>query len=77
MIIQVGGVNISKKKAKKKNSVLSEKDLLKMEIAKELGILDKVESEGWGSLSNADCGRVGGMMRKRLQEQKLKKCESE
>jgi len=39
-----------------------------MEIAKELGILDKVESGGWGSLSNADCGRVGGIMRKRLSD---------
>jgi len=59
---------ISKKKARKKNSVLSDRDLLKMEIAKDLGILDKVERDGWGSLSNADCGRVGGIMRKRLQQ---------
>lgn len=39
-----------------------------MEIAKELGIWEQVEREGWQSLSNATCGRVGGIMRKRLQK---------
>ncbi len=37
-----------------------------MEIAKELGIWEQVENEGWASLSNAACGRVGGIMSKRL-----------
>jgi len=55
---------------KKKPKVLTEKDLLKMEIARELGIWDRVEKEGWGSLSNAECGRVGGIMKKRLKEMK-------
>ena len=41
-----------------------------MEIAKEMGIWEQVETDGWQSLSNATCGRVGGIMRKRLQEQK-------
>lgn len=56
---------ISKKK-KKKPAVLTEKDLLKIEIAKELGIWEQVEREGWDSLSNAVCGRVGGIMSRRL-----------
>jgi hypothetical protein len=56
-------------KKKKKNKVLTEKDLLKMEIAREMGIWDQVEKEGWDSLSNAVCGKVGGMMSKRLKEQ--------
>ncbi|MDD2510352.1 MAG: small, acid-soluble spore protein, alpha/beta type [Syntrophomonas sp.] len=47
---------------------MSEKDLLKIEIAKELGIWEQVEKEGWDSLSNATCGRVGGLMSKRLRE---------
>ena len=41
-----------------------------MEIAKEMGIWEQVENAGWQSLSNATCGRVGGIMRKRLQEHK-------
>lgn len=59
--------------AKKKPKVLTEKDLLKIEIARELGIWDRVEKDGWGSLSNAECGRVGGIMRKRLKELNQKK----
>ncbi len=47
---------------------MSEKDLLKIEIAKELGIWEQVEKEGWDSLSNATCGRVGGLMSKRLRK---------
>jgi len=58
-------------KKKKKNKPLTEQDMLKIEIAKELGIWEQVENEGWGSLSNATCGRLGGIMRKRLKEQGL------
>jgi len=46
-----------------------------MEIAKELGIWEQVESDGWESLTNAACGRVGGIMRKRLQDQRLKQSD--
>jgi len=31
---------------------------LKQEIAKELGVYDKVESEGWGAVSSRDCGNI-------------------
>jgi len=61
--------NISRGKAKKQK-VLTQKDILKMEIARELGIWEQVEKEGWDSLSNAVCGRVGGIMSRRLREQK-------
>lgn len=59
-----------KKKKKNEKKVLSKNDLLKMEIAREIGIWDQVEQVGWDSLSNAVCGKVGGMMSKRLQEEK-------
>lgn len=55
---------------KKGNKPLSAKDKLKLEIARELGILEQVEREGWESLSNAVCGKVGGIMSKRLREGK-------
>ena len=35
------------------------------EVAKELGIYDKVLEKGWGSLTAEETGRVGGMLRKR------------
>lgn len=41
---------------------------MKIEIAKELGIWEQVEEDGWESLSNEACGRVGGIMRRRLKE---------
>lgn len=37
----------------------------KYEVAKELGIYDKVLEKGWGSLTAGETGRVGGMLRKR------------
>lgn len=37
----------------------------KYEVAKELGIYDKVLEKGWGSLTTEETGRVGGMLRKR------------
>ncbi|MEA4925647.1 MAG: small, acid-soluble spore protein, alpha/beta type [Syntrophomonadaceae bacterium] len=58
------------KKRKKLKPVLTERDRLKVEIAKELGLWEQIEKEGWESLSNAACGRVGGIMRQRLKENK-------
>lgn len=31
---------------------------LKMELARELGVADIVEREGWGSVPAKDCGRL-------------------
>ncbi|MGS0763596.1 small, acid-soluble spore protein, alpha/beta type [Syntrophomonas curvata] len=55
---------------KKENKPLSARDRMKLEIAQELGILEQVERDGWESLSNAVCGKVGGIMSKRLRERK-------
>lgn len=64
--------SITKAKKSKKKKELTPKELLKMEIAKELGIWEQVEKHGWESLSNEACGRVGGIMSKRLREMKQK-----
>ena len=48
--------------------ILSELDAdvqKKYEVAKELGIYDKVLEKGWGSLTAEETGRVGGVLRKR------------
>jgi small acid-soluble spore protein F (minor alpha/beta-type SASP) len=39
-----------------RNSIMSDK--LKMEIAKELGVYDTVQSKGWGDVSSKDCGNI-------------------
>ena len=45
---------------------------MKYEIAEEMGLLDRVLSDGWKSLSAKERGRIGGLMTKRKKE-KLKK----
>ena len=33
-------------------------DILKYEIAKELGVYDTVSSKGWGDVSSRNCGNI-------------------
>lgn len=58
---------------------LEPEEQLKYEIARELGLLDKVMSEGWKSLSAKETGRIGGLMTKKKKEmkEKLQKEEEE
>ena len=44
-------------------------DSMKMEVANELGIADRVRSQGWSTMTSADCGRVGGHMVRKMIEQ--------
>ncbi|HHV79319.1 MAG TPA: small, acid-soluble spore protein, alpha/beta type [Firmicutes bacterium] len=53
---------------KKQNEQLSPLELLKMEVAEELGLLEKIRKVGWGGLSAAESGRIGGVMTQRLKE---------
>lgn len=41
---------------------LSAEEQTKYEIARELGLLDKVLEGGWKSLSAKETGRIGGLM---------------
>ncbi|MDR1001596.1 MAG: alpha/beta-type small acid-soluble spore protein [Clostridiales bacterium] len=52
----------------KKEKVLTDSDMLKYEIADELGLLDKVRSTGWKSLTSKESGRIGGLMHKRAKQ---------
>lgn len=52
----------------KKEKILTENDILKYEIAGELGLLDKVQEQGWKSLTAKESGRIGGLMNKRRKE---------
>ncbi len=61
--------------AKKKMTDLAKlepEEQLKYEIAEELGLLDKVMSEGWKALSAKETGRIGGLMTKKKKEMKEK-----
>lgn len=47
-------------------------DPMKMEIAAELGLLAKIREHGWGSLSAKETGRIGGLITRRKQQEKIK-----
>ena len=43
---------------------LEPEEKLKYEVAEELGLLDKVLSQGWKSLTSKETGRIGGLVTK-------------
>lgn len=47
---------------------LSPEEMLKFEIASELGLSDKVLESGWRSLTAKESGRIGGLITKRKRE---------
>ncbi len=54
----------------KKN--LSKDDIMKYEIAEELGFTEKVNKYGWKSLTARESGKIGGIMTKRKREKNKK-----
>lgn len=52
----------------KKKENLSPKEKMKYEIAEELGLLDRVMTDGWKSLSAKETGRIGGIMTRRMRK---------
>ena len=44
---------------------LTAADLMKYEIARELGLSDKIEEGGWKMLTARESGRIGGLMASR------------
>ncbi len=54
---------------------LSPDEKMKLEIAEELGLLSKVQSGGWKSLSAKETGRIGGLMTKKKRELNKKETE--
>ena len=42
---------------------------LKYEVAEELGLLDRVLSQGWKSLTSKETGRIGGLVTKKKKQE--------
>lgn len=60
---------MSKKKREPINpDHIKPEDRMKFEIAKELGLADKVVAGGWRSLTAKESGRIGGLMTKKKRE---------
>ncbi len=47
---------------------LSEEERCKYEVARELGLLPKLQQVGWAGLSTAESGRIGGIVGARLRQ---------
>lgn len=59
----------TKKNGKIDLNHLKPEEEMKYEIASELGLIDKVLTTGWKSLTAKESGRIGGLMTKRKKEQ--------
>ena len=44
---------------------LTAEEKMKLEIAEEIGVYDKVMTTGWRSLSAKESGRIGGLLARR------------
>lgn len=71
-----------KSASKKKIKALTDNDIMKYEIASELGLLDKVSERGWAGLTAKEAGKIGGILtsrkkqKKKMMEEKNKEDES-
>ncbi|CEQ24544.1 Small acid-soluble spore protein [[Clostridium] sordellii] len=74
-------IDINKPRAKSasgKKKILTDDDIMKYEIASELGLMDKVSELGWGGLTAKEAGRIGGMLTSRKKKKKkIEKDESD
>lgn len=60
---------------KKKEKMMSPEDLAKLEIARDLGLEEKILSLGWAELTAEESGRIGGILsgRERARRAQAKK----
>lgn len=56
---------------------MTPEEMLKFEIAQELGLGDRVLAGGWRCLTSKESGRIGGMITKRKRELKKEACQTE
>ncbi|MDT3700305.1 MAG: alpha/beta-type small acid-soluble spore protein [Thermincola sp.] len=68
----VKNTTITKKKKKKKKKPLTPVDKFKIEVAKELGLWNKIKEVGWAGLSAAETGQIGGYMTRKMRQRKFK-----
>lgn len=62
----------TEKKKKKKKKPLTPVDKFKIEVAKELGLWNKIKEVGWAGLSAAETGQIGGYMTRKMRQRKFK-----
>ncbi|MCR3922450.1 MAG: alpha/beta-type small acid-soluble spore protein [Firmicutes bacterium] len=58
-----------KKKPEKMTPRELEMERMKIEIADELGLGDKVKEQGWENMTARETGKIGGVMSRRLRKE--------
>ena len=69
----VDGMEEKKKIRREDIPYLEEKERRKYEVAEELGLLDKVLEDGWRSLTSKETGRIGGIISKKNNLQRIRR----
>ncbi len=69
-------MDISKSRKSKMKKTPDDVEAMKMEIAAELGLLEKVQAVGWAGLSAVETGRMGGILTKRKRDLAEKNAEA-
>lgn len=59
-----------KRKTKPDWNKLTAEDLQKLEIAEEIGVIDKIYSGGYGNLTSKESGKIGGILAARNKAKK-------
>lgn len=67
---------MAKKNKKIDLNNLTPEEELKLEIAAEIGVYDKVIEQGWRSLSAQESGRIGGIMTGRKKKKRAETNQS-
>lgn len=51
-----------------KDKILYTRDILKLEVAEKLGFSEKIRQYGWGELTSAESGKVGGVLNRYMRQ---------
>ena len=54
-----------------RNKTYYTKDILKLELAEQLGYGEKIHQFGWGELTSIESGKLGGMIRSYMKQHNL------
>lgn len=49
---------------------------IKLEVAYEMGLAEKIRKDGWSGLSAKEAGRLGGLITQRIRRMKKKEAET-
>ena len=60
----------NKRKTKPDWNKLTAEDLQKLEIAEEIGVIDKIYAGGYGNLTSKESGKIGGILAARNKAKK-------